>query len=347
MTVSDYCAGLTNQGITVNREYQRSDKVWPLIAQSFLIETVLLSYPVPKLSLHQVTDVISRKTVKQVVDGQQRSRALLNFYNDDLRLSRSIDYAPAAGKKYSQLSEELQGQFLNYSLSIDLFVGASQDDVREVFRRMNLYTVPLNYEEQRHAVYQGEFKWFVHRVTRDYDDVFARIGLFPQKQLVRMQDTKLITDICHAYLNGIKTTSRTDLDKLYQSRDRDFPEQSDLDEKVRGAIDELLTYTDIQKTALMKPLHAYALILALIHTKEPCPSLESAYPMEGRARDTFEGSSAALEALILALDNPDDTYEEYDQDYDEFVDASTARTNVKSQRETRFAWFCAALTVEA
>jgi hypothetical protein len=58
---------------SVNRNYQRSDQVWPAIAKSYLIETILLGYPVPKLSLYQVLDLKSRKTSKEIVDGQQRS----------------------------------------------------------------------------------------------------------------------------------------------------------------------------------------------------------------------------------------------------------------------------------
>ena len=36
--------------------------------------------------------------------------------------------------------------------------------------------------------------------------------------------------------------------------------------------------------------------------------------------------------------------QEKGDDYEEFVLASTSKTNVKKQRETRFLWFCRALT---
>jgi hypothetical protein len=65
---------MKSKDIIVNRSYQRSDKVWPPAARSYLVETVLLGYPIPKLSLHQRTDVKSRKVISEIVDGQQRSR---------------------------------------------------------------------------------------------------------------------------------------------------------------------------------------------------------------------------------------------------------------------------------
>ena len=64
ITVADYVAAMQRKEITVNADYQRSPKVWPPAAKSFLIETILLNYPMPKLSLHQITDVKSRTTKK-------------------------------------------------------------------------------------------------------------------------------------------------------------------------------------------------------------------------------------------------------------------------------------------
>ncbi len=179
-----------------------------------MIETILLNYPVPKLSLHQVTDLKARRRYKEIVDGQQRSTAIFDFYTDKMRLSRTLELEEAAGKRYSELGEELQQQFLDYGLTFDLFIDMGPDQVREVFRRMNSFTVPLNYEEQRHARYQGPFKWFIHRLTRDYDKPFEN-GVFAAKQLVRMADAKLLTEVAHAMIHGITTTTKRRLDDLY------------------------------------------------------------------------------------------------------------------------------------
>ena len=155
MTVADYCLGMSRTEIVVNRNYQRSDKVWPSAAKSYLIETMLLGYPVPKLYLYQVLDLRSRKTYKEIVDGQQRSVAIFQFYNDEFRLNDSLETEEISGKIYSELEPEFQSKFLEYSLAIDTFLSATQPEIVESFRRMNSYTIPLNPEEQRHAVYQG------------------------------------------------------------------------------------------------------------------------------------------------------------------------------------------------
>lgn len=48
--IADYCAAMDRSEIAPNPEYQRSDKVWPPAARSFLMETILLGYPIPRYS---------------------------------------------------------------------------------------------------------------------------------------------------------------------------------------------------------------------------------------------------------------------------------------------------------
>lgn len=66
MTVAEYCQSIDRKALQVNTTYQRSNKVWPLAAQSFLIESILLGFPVPKISLFAKTDRISRLTVREI-----------------------------------------------------------------------------------------------------------------------------------------------------------------------------------------------------------------------------------------------------------------------------------------
>jgi len=228
--VSDFCDQMDMGVITVNRRYQRSDRVWPEAAQSFLIETILKGFPVPKLFLHQKTDRVSKKSVRDIIDGQQRATAIKAFRDGDLRLARNLELIDAGGRTYEELPEELQSTFLNFPLGVDLFTNATEDDVREVFRRINSYEVPLNPEEQRHARYQGEFKWFIYHLSTRYDAVFRTVGAFTDKQLVRMQDMKLLAEVAHALLKGIATTNKTSLNNLYRDNDKAFPKPGCTDE---------------------------------------------------------------------------------------------------------------------
>jgi hypothetical protein len=337
MTVADYCQAMERREIDVNREYQRSDKVWPPAAKSFLIESILLDFPVPKLSLHQVTDIKTRQTRKEIVDGQQRSVAILEFFRNELRLSRTLELEDAAGRTYEQLPPELQRRFLDYGLALDLFLSASAEDVREAFRRINSYTVPLNPEEQRHASFQGPFKWFIHRLSRDYDTVLLKMGVFGSKQIVRMADSKLWTELSHAFLEGISTTDKRKLDRLYRSRNDQFPEEEDLNRRLRKAADFAASMPELFETELMKPYQVYALLLAIAHYQEPVPKLQ---PMMPKRYDAFD-RDASIASLTILADAAENQYEE--GAFGEFVKASTSQTNVADQRSTRVKFLYRAL----
>ncbi len=340
MTIADYCSAMKRNEIKVNRDYQRSDKVWPAAARSFLIETILLGFPMPKIAHHQITDVKTKKVTKEIVDGQQRSMAILDFCENQYKLSSAIDSEDLRGSSYNSLDPVFKQRFLDYSLSIDLFIGATVNEVREVFRRINSYTVPLNPEEQRHARYQGAFKWFAHRFVSKYSDSFARIGLFTEKQFVRMQDTKLVTELVDALVNGIRTTKREHLDALYRKYEEEFAGADKTDKSLTMAFDEVVGWRDLHNTELMKPHQAYSLVLALVHMRTPVQKLQSLYPSSRvkkfDSKNVVPRLTALAEALSVGLD-------EVPEKYRRFAEASAEKTNVQKPREVRFKTYCRAL----
>lgn len=339
MTVADYCAAYDRNEIKVNRDYQRSDRVWPSAARSYLVETIVLGLPLAKIYLHQVTDARSRSTHKEIVDGQQRTRTILGFYRGEFALDRNLETSEITGKTYSELDREYQEAFLNYSLSIDLFVGFSVEDVRDTFRRMNSYTVPLNPEERRHSSYQGEFKWFVAKLAKQLGDTFLQLGIFKEKPLVRMAETKLIAEVCHALIFGIRTTKAPDLDKLYKDLDRSFEGRDWIESALVKAMDRIIAIDDIHRTPMMKPHIAYALWLALIHLDRSVEVLQGTFMLPSSL--VAPSGNLVVENLLVmveALRSPEDA-----GDLQEFVDSCSGRTNVKAQREKRFDWICRAL----
>jgi hypothetical protein len=339
MTIADYCAAMDSNLIQINHEYQRSDKVWPQAARSFLVESILLGYPIPKIFLFQKTDLKSKKSFKEIVDGQQRSKAIIDFFHNRMKLSKDADVDGGSGRSYEELSEQLQGAFLNYQLSIDLFIGVTQKDIREAFRRLNSYTVPLNPEELRHAQYQGEFKWFVYKVCKIFEEAFIRLGVFGPKQIVRMQDTKLVTEFVFALIHGIKTSKSKDLDNLYKAHDKDFPLADSVQHRIGSAIELLLECEDLHESALMKPHVFYTLLLAISHALDPVEALSDGQPQTNPTLPDMQTIVANLSFLSQALEEGAG----HQGPLSAFVSASSGKTNVESQRLIRFQWISRAL----
>jgi Protein of unknown function DUF262 len=337
--VADYVAMLDRGEVTVNRDYQRSAKVWPTAARSFLIETIMLGYAVPKLALHQKTDPTTLRPLKQVVDGQQRTNTVREFLAGGFRLSTRLDTAELRGKRFDQLDDEYKRTFLNYGLSFDLFIDATDGEVREVFRRINSFTAPLNPEEQRHARYQGNFKWFIRRLTTEYDPAFRVAGVFSDRALIRMADAKLLTEMSHAFFHGIETTNKNKLEKLYRDKDSDFPEEADLGARLRTALNEVFGREELRGGPLFTKVHVfYSFVLATMHILQPVEALADDVPVSGPRSDSGT-TRDSLAALAAALDDDD-----LAGPFSEFVAASAERTNVADQRIARVRWLVRALT---
>jgi hypothetical protein len=332
--------------IIVNRDYQRSSKVWPPAARSFLIETILLGYPIPKLSLSQFTDIKSRTTVKEIIDGQQRSQTILDFFEDKFQISRNSEIEGAAGKIYSELDDIHKGSFVSYALSVDLFVSATPDQIREIFRRINSYTVPLNAEEKRHSIYQGAFKWFIYYLSRRYDQSLVDTGVFKEKQLARMADSKLFSEISFALIYGINTTIGKDLDNLYKKFDDLFDEEREIKQRVNQAMNLIFILEDIHKTALMRSHLFYALLLAISHIQKPVSKLLSIYKPRQYPKPSpnLESQLPFVLPRLTALAEAVDSGENIPPKYKGFVVAATSgTTNQATKREIIFKTLCEAL----
>ena len=340
-TVADYCKGMTRNEIIVNKNYQRSDKVWPAAARSYLIETILKGFPVPKLYLYQITDVKSRETHKEIVDGQQRSMAILGFYKDEFKVGKLAENEDVRNRRYSDLDPDSKRAFLTYAVDADVFVSATSAEVVEVFRRMNSYTVPLNPEEQRHAEFQGKFKWFINDLADKLEAIFLETEIFKEKQLVRMADNKLLTELCDSFRNGIRTTSKGILDSLYRKYDNVFAEQEDYYNRLTAGFNLIRKMEAIQETALMKPYMVYSLVQAITHTVKPLKKFSRHFKSPKLRSLDLDSVVPNLTELALAAEQ-----DEAKGKFAEFIRASIEKTNVRDNRIVRFKWFCRALTSE-
>jgi Protein of unknown function DUF262 len=297
-TVAEYCEQMRQNKIIINRDYQRSAKVWPPAARSYLIDTILYGFPIPKLSLYQKTDLKTRNTLKEIVDGQQRSQAILDFLEDKMRLSSNSSFR---GLIFSQLEEAKQQAFVDYQISVDLFVAATDAEIREQFRRINSYNVPLNPQEQRHASYQGVFKWFIVDMSDTYSQTLKDLGVFSESQLARMEDAKFISDLCLGFLYGIESASEKKLNALYKDKEHEFPEQQDFTKRLKHIFDTILTWNQIHGGSLMKKYNLFTLALGITHWKSPLEKLQPIFNIpQAQANFTDQIVMTNLSALASA-----------------------------------------------
>ncbi len=328
-TVAEYCQQMTDMNIVVNRQYQRSNKVWPVAARSFLIDSILHGFPVPKLSLYQKTDLKTRRTIKEIVDGQQRSQAILDFYNDQLRITTKGDFN---GLTYSRLEPEQQQEFIDYVVSVDVFVDATEADIRELFRRVNSYNVPLNHQEKRHSSYQGPFKWFIYEESNRYSQLLKDIGTFSESQIARMDDAKFLADFFVALEKGIISASESKIDGVYKKYDQNFQEEGDYAARLETGFNEIIDLRDVLNGELTKKYQLYVLLLAICHKNNPIPSLNTVVRSDGRGIRDRATTRFNLSALSEALSEG----ESDEPLFSDFIRNSVKTTDRQTQRKRRF-----------
>lgn len=89
-------------------------------------------------------------------------------------------------------------------MSTDTVISATDDEVLEIFRRINSYTLPLKEPEKRHASYQGEFKWFIKDLLDLYSPMLDRYKILSLREISRMVDAELMTELSQVILDGVK-----------------------------------------------------------------------------------------------------------------------------------------------
>ena len=148
--------------INTNPDFQRPP-VWDLARKQLLIDTILRNYDIPKLYWRKIG---SQPDKYDVVDGQQRLRAIWEFIDNKFQLPRDAD--PIEGGEianliYSQLPDELRRRFDIYNLSVVILTDTDEDEVREMFLRLQ-NGLTLKAQEKRNA-YSGKMRDYVRKLV--------------------------------------------------------------------------------------------------------------------------------------------------------------------------------------
>ena len=216
--------------------------VWDEETESYLIDTILSDLPVPEIYIRATTSS-DGKTVHDVVDGQQRTRAVLKFAYGDLRLVGPDVSAKWQGKTISDLLKEddkLVKRFWAYKIVVREIGEATDQEVRDLFRRLNINAVVLNDQELRHAKYKGHFLKLSEALADD--EWWVKAGIITVGQVRRMLDVEFVSELLVGLMAGPQEKKKT-LDDFYDDYESAFPDEerySTLFKRTRSLIQEVL-----------------------------------------------------------------------------------------------------------
>lgn len=160
----------------VNRRYQRK-LVWTLEEKQKLIGSLLKKYPVPAILLAERD---GSPGTYEIIDGLQRLHTIVSFIEQSFSLDTGVFFdvdkfptAKAAAedgafplrKEVRLVTARQVSTILDYALALSVMRNATDDEVNDVFDRINTYGHRLSDQERRQSGVQNEFSATVREVA--------------------------------------------------------------------------------------------------------------------------------------------------------------------------------------
>ena len=196
--ISDVRDWADNERLELRPDFQRNE-VWTQAAQIMLIDTILKGIPIPKIYIKSI--VKNEKTYRIVVDGQQRLTDILKIIRDELTLKKPYQ-GEYFNMKYSELPESVHDDFIRYKIDINEIFNPSDEEIRDLYSRVNKYTVQLNKQELRKADFPGEFISLAEKISEN--PFFDSSRIFSVKQRRRMLDVEFVEELLTIVLEGVQ-----------------------------------------------------------------------------------------------------------------------------------------------
>jgi hypothetical protein len=162
--------------IFVNRRYQRK-LVWTQLEKQKLIESILKKYPIPAILVAEREEASG---TFEIIDGLQRLHAIMSFIETsfptiDGKLF-ALNFFPTAQSRVDEglfvpnVSDSILTQrdvttILDYTLALSVMRNATEQEVNDVFGRINTYGHRLSDQERRQAGVQNNFSNMVRNIA--------------------------------------------------------------------------------------------------------------------------------------------------------------------------------------
>jgi len=267
--------------LVLTPKFQRR-AVWKTPARSYFIDSLLEDIPVPPIFLRMTQSKDKRRTIREVIDGQQRLRAVLEYVEDKYALSRSA-VKKNGGRRFSELDTAAQDKIRSYSFPCETFYSISDPEVLEIFARVNTYSVKLNAQELRNGQFFGFFKRSAYNLAHEHLEFWRQHNIFSEGSIARMLEVELTSELMVAQLAGQQDKKKS-LDKFYVDYDEKFENREEVEGHFRITVDvindsvgDVLSEIDFRRPPLF-----YTIFCVVYHRIFGLPQVKLETPRKGK-----------------------------------------------------------------
>ena len=255
------------------------------------MNTIFERKPVPSIYIRQQIDIESERSIKEVVDGQQRVRTIISYRADEFAARHP---AHKGRVKYSELTPLQKSSLLSTALSVGYLIGATDQDVIEIFGRINSVAKTLNPMEKLNAIYSGEFKQFCLNQAVARLPFWRATSIFSANEISRMQEVQFVSDLVINFIEGLIDYNPNKIKRYYKDYDETFAEEEDLEKRLEAVFSRLagLPTEDFSDTIFRSAQIAFSLMIVLDHMRNAMPPVDKIHEV---IRSTDAQASAAID----------------------------------------------------
>jgi len=323
--------------LIIKPPFQRKP-VWVARQKCYLIESILQSLPVPEIYIQQTTSA-EGQTTYAVVDGQQRIRTVLQFVGSEEDPDEAIynkfildKVAPDSdwfNASFAGLTVDQKKAFYGYKFAVRLLNTDDDDEVRDMFRRLNKFLTPLKAQELRNATYSGPFVVLANRLADN--EYWAENRIVTPAAIRRMNDVEYVSELLIGALHGPQGGSATIIDGYYQQYE-DYEDVFPDQKRTERIFDNTLqliqaAYPNIKDTRWSNKTDFYTLFVAVASSIRPYGS---------GVKVKTNAFRKELDALAAEVDKRmADEHANVSQDAKDYVRAVEKGANDKARRAER------------
>jgi len=199
LKLNDLIQLIEGNKIDLKPSYQRNE-VWSKKDQQSLIDSILAGFPIPNFFIHK-----KHNGSIEMVDGQQRARAIYNFYKGQITDSNKRPFITIN-----------TNDFLEYKINITEIKDVSNEDsIRNFYVLVNKKGVQLNTSEINKAEFAAtRFMSLVEELLESQN--FSNLELFTDATVKRMNDRSYVEELVAYLLKGI-TDKKIAVEKIYET----------------------------------------------------------------------------------------------------------------------------------
>jgi hypothetical protein len=217
---------------------QRHGGLWDIDKKTKLVHTFIAGYKSPNIFCIDLGN-----GSYEFIDGKQRLGTVKEFLNDEFALSEVIEDEPAtkgielkelSGKRFSELSKEIQDIILDYSFNYIAISDATEEEIEEQMFRLNDST-PMSSIEKLRIVVGQKIRDFLSTVSK-HEFISQQIRFSPTDRK-RFNDELMVLEIFAIVMDKDFDHSHGEIKKFALELKENMPE--DEKEKLMKVLDYL------------------------------------------------------------------------------------------------------------